>query len=186
MSVFKDSAIVLKIQKLDEKKLLYQVFSRDFWKISVTKNYSKKEKNIDLGNLVNFEIVTKETANIHRIKNVKIISSFNTQQKSFSLLNSYLEVLYKVHKEFQAGVANREIFELLSSLNQNEKLREVDLLLATLKIDSIEWVLQNNHNNPQIQKILSFIQRENFRTIMKLWGFTESVINELKQIKTTI
>ena len=44
MSVFKDKAIVLKVDKIAEKDLLYTIFSYDYWKLKVSKKFSKKEK----------------------------------------------------------------------------------------------------------------------------------------------
>ena len=75
MSVFKDKAIVLKVDKIAEKDLLYTIFSCDYWKLKVSKKFSKKEKNIDLGYIINFEIITKENVSIHKIKNVKIFKN---------------------------------------------------------------------------------------------------------------
>ena len=65
MSVFKDKAIVLKVDKIAEKDLLYTIFSYDYWKLKVSKKFSKKEKNIDLGYIINFEIIFQFTQTFH-------------------------------------------------------------------------------------------------------------------------
>ncbi len=93
-----------------------------------------------------------------------------------------MEILGKINKEFQTGIPNREIFDLLNSLNTSKNISKVQLLLAKLKIDSIEGTLDIQHQNPQIQKILSFINREHFSNICKLTGFTDEIIIELKKI----
>ena len=100
MSVFKDKAIVLKVDKIAEKDLLYTIFSYDYWKLKVSKKFSKKEKNIDLGYIINFEIITKENVSIHKIKNVKIKSEFNLENKrTFSEINIFLEILSLIYKQ---------------------------------------------------------------------------------------
>ncbi|MDF1682906.1 MAG: recombination protein O N-terminal domain-containing protein [Patescibacteria group bacterium] len=48
MSVFKDEAIVLKIEKIRDKELLYTLFTKTYGKIRANKKYSKTEKSIDL------------------------------------------------------------------------------------------------------------------------------------------
>ena len=67
LSIFNDKAIVLKInkaawnnsnennfwKKTSDKELLYTLFTKSYWKIKASKNYTKTEKNIDLGYVIN-------------------------------------------------------------------------------------------------------------------------------------
>jgi hypothetical protein len=48
--------------------------------------------------LINFEIETKEKTNIHKMKNIKILSEFKTENAGFSKINKYLEILSIIYK----------------------------------------------------------------------------------------
>ena len=119
MSIFKDKAIVLKIEKLPENSLLYTFFTYNYWKIRANKKFSKSEKNLDLGYLVDFEIVTKENVSIHKIKNIKIKNEFNLENnKTFYEINLFLEILSFVLNETLDWVENKEIFSLENVLRK--------------------------------------------------------------------
>ena len=67
MSFFKTKAIVLKIKKdvyietkTKDRYFIYTIFSYDFWKIDCLRKFSKKHKNLDLWNIINLEIKTKD------------------------------------------------------------------------------------------------------------------------------
>ncbi|MDF1682907.1 MAG: hypothetical protein P1U46_04290 [Patescibacteria group bacterium] len=49
--------------------------------------------------MINFEIITKENVKIHKIKNIKIKSSFNKERnKNFSEINMYMMILAQINK----------------------------------------------------------------------------------------
>lgn len=182
MSTFKDKAIILKTEKIGEKDLLYTLFSYDFWKIRVNKKFSKKEKNLDLGYIINFEIVTKENVSIHKIKNIKIKSEFLIENKTFSEINIFLEILNLIFKEIPAWVQNKEIFTIIEEINKKEKIDEIMLILAKIKIKFILGILGLEVKNPIIQKILKFIYNNKIKEIFKLKWINE----ELKEILTSL
>ena len=165
MSVFKDKAIVLKVDKIAEKDLLYTIFSYDYWKLKV----SKKEKNIDLGYIINFEIITKENVSIHKIKNVKIKSEFNLENKrTFSEINIFLEILSLIYKESAVWIQNKEIFHLVEEINKKENIDKTKLILAKLKAKAIFWILNTENSNLIISKILKFVFHNKIIDIFKL------------------
>lgn len=183
MSTFKDSWIILKIDKIWEKDLLYTIFSKDFWKIRANKKFSKKEKNLDLGYIINFEITTFENMSIHKIKNVKIKSEFNlTKQKTFSEINIFLEILSIIYKETWEWISNKEIFNLIEEINKKEKIDEERLILAKIKLKSILWELKIENENKIIEKILKFIYNNKISEILKLKGLNEELKENLKKI----
>ena len=92
MSIFKDSWIILKIQKSSDKNFIYTLFSLKFWKVIAVKKVSNKEKSLDLWFHINYEIKTSEK--INKISNIKIINEFNTINKDFSQINSYLNIYW--------------------------------------------------------------------------------------------
>lgn len=182
MSTFKDKAIILKIEKIWEKDLLYTLFSYDFWKIKANKKFSKKEKNLDLGYIINFEIVTKENVSIHKIKNIKIKSEFFLENKKFSEINIFLEILSLIFRETPVWVQNKEIFSVVEEINKKEKIDEIMLILAKIKIKFIFWILWIEHKNQIIWKILKFVYNNKIKEIFKLkW-----INDELKEILTSL
>lgn len=182
MSVFKDKAIVLKIDKLREKELLYTLFTYEYWKIRASKKFSKKEKNLDLGYLINFEIITKEEAKFHKIRNIKIKSQFNIEKdKSFSEINLYLELLNKIYKEIPDWLQNKEIFSVIENINSKKNINETKLLLALLKIKSVLWDLPNENENKTIEKILKYINNSKIEDILRLKINESIILEELKK-----
>lgn len=183
MSIFKDKAIVLKIEKIWEKDLLYTLFSNDFWKIRANKKFNKKEKNIDLGYIINFEISTKENVKIHKIKNIKIKSEFNLKNnKTFSEINIFLEILNIFLREFPDWVNNKEAFNIIEEINKKENINEINLILAKLKLKSIIWNLNLENDDLIVKKILKFIYNNKINNILKLVWISENTKNILKSL----
>ncbi len=179
MSIFKDSWIILKIQKSSDKNFIYTIFSLKFWKIIAVKKVSKKEKNLDLWFQINYEIKTWDK--INKVSNIKIINEFNTINKNFSQINSYLNMLYLILKNTAFWVENKEIFEIINLINKytNPDI-ETKLILTQLKIKNVLWELDVNHKNPTISKILSFINKNKFSKIIKLTWINQEIKKELQ------
>ncbi len=167
---------------MQKNENLYTIFSYDYWKIKAVKKLSKKEKNIDLGYLVNFEIETKNKTNIHKIKNIKIISEFNTENVGFSIINKYLELLSTILKHIPDWIAVYEIFEIIELINSKTNISEIQLILSKLKILSIAWELNIEHQNKVVWKILKFVSINNINDIFRLSGIDEGIKKELENI----
>ena len=199
MSIFKTKWIVIKINKGQENNFLYTIFSYDYGKITTTKKYSKKEKNLDLWYLINFEIETKEKKSIHKIKNIKIKSEFNFENKSFTIINSYLELLSSIVKNIPSWIAVYEVFDIIETINNKKEINEIHLLLAQLKMLMISWKIEIPPPNPPaisgqallskegekdkiIKKILKFIDQNNINRILKLSGIEGELKEELENI----
>lgn len=195
MSIFKSKWIIIKVEKvnwsnnnsMDNKlktwEFLYTIFTREYWKIKCNKKISKQEKNLDLWYIVNFEITTKENASIHKIKNIKITSEFNTENKSFLVVNSYLEFLALILKNTPNWVPVYELFDLVEIINNYSNVDEIKLILAKLKTISILWELNDNYDDEYISKILKFINHNKIDRILKLTWFTEEIVEKLRKIK---
>ena len=182
MSIFKTKWIILKIEKLKPWEFLYTVFSEEYGKILCNKKINKKEKTIDLGYLINFEIYTKENISIHKIRNIKIISEFNMENKSFVVLNNYLILLSIVLNKIPKGNPIYEIFNLLEIINTTKNISETQLILAKLKIISIFWELNENNKNNIVSKILKFINTNKVNRILKLTWISEEIKKELELV----
>ena len=181
MSTFKDSGIILKIKKIWEKDFIYTIFSLKFWKITAQKKISNKEKTIDLWFHINYEIKTWD--NINKISNIKIINEFNPLNKNFEEINSYLFLLKITLDNSPIWVENTEIFEIINSINKYKKKDFLEKnILASIKILNIFWILDLNHKNPTISKILNFIHKNNFSKIIKLTWINEETKKELQKI----
>lgn len=184
MSIFKTKWIVLKIHKIKPWEFLYTIFTKDYWKIICNKKISKKEKTIDLWYLINFEITTKENTSIHKIRHIKILSEYNTQNKSFSEINTYLELLSIVHNKIPKWSPIYEVFNLLEIITIDKNINETKLVLAKFKVISIFWELNENENdnNITISKILKFINCNKINKILLLTWINEDLLKILKNI----
>lgn len=180
MTVFKTKWIILKIDKIKDKDLLFNIFTKDYWKIRANKKFSKREKSLDSGYLINFEIHTKPNSQIHKIRNIKILSEFNlNKDKSFDELNKYLEILAILYKEYPDWLKNNWIFEIIEEINSNKKIDENKLILAKLKLISQIWNLKTENDNLTIKKILKFISNSNIKDILKLTWISWELKKEL-------
>lgn len=194
LSIFKDKAIVLKIEKTlkinddsftkkNDKEFLYTLFTRTYWKIKASKKYSKTEKSLDIWYNINFEIITSEKSKIHKIKNIKIKNEFNiNKDKNFYEINKYLEVLALIYKEIPEWIAFEEIYEIIETINEKQDIDETKLILTKLKIKSLIWILNINHNDEIIKKILKFINNSKIENILRLSGINEIQKKELDLI----
>ena len=182
MSIFKSKWIIIKIDKMKPGEFLYTIFTKDYWKIKCNKKLSKQEKTLDLGYLINFEISTKENVTIHKIHNIKILSEFNHENKSFTEINNYLIILALVINKTPNGYPIYELFELLEIINQINDINETKLILLKLKIISIFWELNENNSNQTVWKILKFINANKIERILKLTGINEEILDVLKNI----
>ncbi len=180
MSVFKTKWIILKIDKIKPWEFLYTIFTLDYWKIKCNKKLSKSEKPLDLWYLINFEIVSKESSSIHKIRNIKIKSEFDMQNKSFEIINSYLTILYLVFNKTPDWNPVFELFDLLEILNNYKDINNIKLILIKLKIISIFWELWENNPDPTINKILKFINTNKIDRILMLSGINKEIEKKLE------
>jgi len=181
LSIFKTKWIILKIHKTKPWDFLYTIFTKEYWKIICNKKISKKEKTLDLWYLINFEIITKEHQKIHKIKSIKIISQFSNNNKTFNELNNYLILLALINEKSPQWLVIIELFELIELIN-NSNINEITLIILKLKIISIFWELNENHNNKIIAKILKFINSNKVNRLLKLTWITEELKKELELI----
>ncbi len=179
MSIFKSQWIVIKSKKISDKNNLYTIFSSDYGKILCNKKFSTREKPLDSGYLINFEIEVKEWINIHKIKNIKILTEFNSFWKDFSLINNFLNLLNIIDKKVPEKLENREIYKTLENLIRYEPLTSAKIILIQLKIINILWILNLDHQNPTIKKILTFIHKNKSWEILRLSGISEEIEGEL-------
>lgn len=166
--------------KIKSWEFLYTIFTKEYWKIKCNTKLSNKEKSLDLWYIINFEIVTKENISIHKIRNIKILSEFNSDNKSFKELNNYLIILSIIYKKIPTWSPIYELFDLLEFINSYKNIDETKLILARLKISAILWELNENNSNAIIWKILKFINNNKIEKILKLSWINEDIRKELE------
>ncbi len=182
MSIFKSKWIIIKIKKLEEKNNLYTIITSDYWKILCNKKLNLREKTLDLGYLINFEIEVKWWVNIHNIKNIKILEEFNSLWEKYSTIENFLILLKIVHLKLPEKLVNIEIFNTLEIIIRNKKINSIKLILSQLKILNILWILNLEDKNLTIKKILHFINKNKIENVLKLIWINETLETELKNI----
>lgn len=180
MSRFKSKGIVLKINKIVGSEYLYTIFSHDYGKIQCSKSLSKKEKNLDLWYMINFEILTKQEAKIHKIQNIIILREFNTQNQSFAVINTYLEFLAYINTSCAPNLQIIQIYGIFEALYSLSEISNEKILLSWLKSKQIFWLLQIEDSDNTTQKILKFIHKNNISNILKLTGINEKIYQKLQ------
>lgn len=172
MSLFKTSGLVLKIQSVKETEFLFDVFTSNYGKLKLKSKKSKKEKSLDIGYIIDFEVNVKKQNSIHEIKNIKIKNEFSYTNKDYTTLLDYLELIKIVIDKCPLNLPIYEIYNILNEVNSFENITDEKIIFAQLKILNILWVLKIDNKEPKIQKILSFIQKESIKNILKLKGLT--------------
>ncbi len=186
MSIFKTKWIILK-KIYKNKDLIYIIFSENYWKITVFSKNSNKEKKLDLWYLISFEIKTNQNNDILKINNIKILNEFNYLRYNFEIIYFYQILISLILKLIPEKKQIFQIIEIIEKINflshnlENEKIFE-KILFAWLKIINILWLLKIENKNTEIKKILNFIDKNNFYTIVKLYWVWEKNKKILEKI----
>lgn len=159
--------------------MVYDIFTYDFWRIKARKKPKVREKTLDVWYIVNFEIETQEWRDIHKIKNIKIISEFPYQGKDFAIIHEYLALLHTIITHIPHGIDVKEIFWIIEAVNEKKHINVLKLNLARLKVLDIVWILDCEHSDRQIRVILDFIQKNRISEILKLksdsWDISDAI-----------
>lgn len=182
MSIFKTKAIVLHGKKIWEKDFLYTLFTQEYGKIRCNKKISKSEKSLDIWYIIHIEISTQDKSNIHKIRNIKIISEYPQWNTEFQILNSYLEAINFLYRQIPEGIAHQEIFHIIEYINSPLYNQEIKFILMQLKISFFLWNLTDTHEDGITQKILKFIHTHPIENILKLSWVQEEQKYLLKQL----
>lgn len=181
MLIFKSSWIILKIHKVNEKDFLYTIFTQEYGKIICQKKYSKTEKSLDIWYLIQFEIETKEDKKVHKMRNIKILSDFAPTNKSFDVLQNYLELLAMIHKNTPEWVQAYWIIDIVEFIHEYENITADKILLSKLKLLHIFGTLPYEHINQITHKTLKFIHTKSISEIFKLWTIPDEIKKDLEE-----
>jgi hypothetical protein len=135
-----------------------------------------------LGYIINCEIETRESRDIHKIKNLKIKSEFSYESKDFAIINEYLNILGIVYQKIPFGLVYRDIFELLEELNDKKSIDETKLVLARLKVIDLLGELKVENSDLLVGRILKFINKNRIKEIFRLNGISNELLIKLRNL----
>ncbi len=181
-NIFKARWIIVKVKKLFDKESLLTIFTKDYWKILCTKKISSKEKNLDIWFIINFEIRVNEINKIHKINNIKISWEFESENKSFKCINSFLELIQILNSKLPNWLQIESLFNNIEFAILSKKLDYNKILLLKLKTLNNLWILKTENSNQTISRILNFIDKNNFKEIIKLTWINEEIEKELEKL----
>jgi hypothetical protein len=182
MSIFKTSWVILRINKIKENEEIATIFTESYWKLNLKLKKSKKEKSIDLGYIVNFEINVRKENSINEIKNIKIKNEFEYNKKSYGIILEYLEILNLIEKNSPLNMNINWIFEIISKINLYNNINIEKLLFSKAKLLNIFWILKSENSNENIKKVLSFIEKNHIDNILKLSWLRDFELDILKKL----
>lgn len=181
MSYFRSKAIVLKKTKYGEKEFLYSLFSYDYWKIDVLKKKAAKEKPLDIGYDINFEVYSQNNNTLSRIANIQIIDEFDPTKHDFETINEYLSLIFMVYTKTAKNLPIYEIYILLNELHKTTISKE-KIIIAKLKLKEILWELPLENSDNTIKKILHYIHNNSARNCLRLKDVSDIHTIELLKI----
>lgn len=180
MNVFKTKWYILKKIKQGNKENIYLVFSCEYWKILCLKKDSSREKTLDIWYNINFEVEVKGWKNIHKIRNIKIVSEFNYNDRPYKEIELYMHILAYINNFVREWMIIPALFNIMEELNNN--ISETQLVLLGLKVKSTLWELQIENSNEKIERVLKFISQNNEGRILKLVGIDDETKKELRGV----
>lgn len=182
MSLFKTTWIILKKKSLKENEDFLVVFTNEYWKLNLKAKKTKKEKSLDLGYIINFEVNVKWENNINEIRNIKIKNELNYNNYDYKIIYEYLNILNLVEKNCPLNMQNHWIFEIFNKINSYEIITFEKLLFLKAKILNLLWILKVENKNENIKKVLLFIEKNPIDNILKLKWLNEDEINLLEDL----
>lgn len=184
MSLFKTSGIILKISKENPSLNLMDVFTYDFGKLKLKIKSSKKEKTLDIGYIINFEIKVATKSSISEIQNIKIKHQFDYQDNSFDIIHSYLQMIGCIYQQSPYHLPVYEVFGTYELFLKSQNNLGEKILLTHLKLLFIFGILWSEHPDSTIQKILLFTSRYHIKDILRLKINDPLILNNLWKLIT--
>ena len=181
MSIFKCNGIILKKSSLNENQNLITILSYEYGKININYKNTKDQKSLDIWFEISFETNVKNEKKINTLNNVVIKSQFDYLKSDYETILEYLETIYLVQRLCPLNLSLNWIYEIISTINKSV-LNKEKLVFSQLKIMSTLWLLNTEHNDLTIKKILNFIDKNSIFDILKLKWLSLEQYNLLKWI----
>lgn len=174
MSIFKTQWVVIQVWKYSDNELYYKILFRDYGILTVKKRKKAREKPVDIGYLISCEIITHHAKTVHTIGNIKISAFFETKNRPYSEIESFLTILALIKKQLPEWSPHYEIYDILSlAIDLQETLHSQKFLLTHLKIIAALWNLWEIHSDETTKKILKFIHTNKYQDIIRLWNIPD-------------
>lgn len=180
MSVFKTQWIVLQVGKYSQEELWYKIFFKDYGILTVKKKKKSRERPIDTGYYISCEIITSNKQNIHTIGNIKTKCFFVSENRSFSEIELFLELIKYIKTELPEWNPHYELYEVITKYI--EHCEHYSLLLTYIKVMQTLGNLPESHPDQTIQKILKFMHTHHYKDIMRLKDIPEDIQKKLEQM----
>lgn len=183
MSIFKAQWIVIQVWKYSDNELYYKIFFRNYGILTVKKRKKAREKPIDIGYFIHSEIITHQAKTVHTIGNIKIYWFFETKDRSYNEIESFLKILSLIKKEIPEWSPHYEIYDMLADMIDSQETLSIDKLILThLKAIACLWNLWESHSDESVSKILKFIHQNKYSQIMRLWAIPEESKKHLEKL----
>lgn len=183
MSIFKANWIVLQSKKNNQWNFLYDVFFYEFWILSVTKSTRKKEKTLDIWDILSCELLSSSSKLLPSISNFKKKESFyhaNSYTHMENFMRTCAYFLHKIPKKYP----HHTLWNFLQeSIVSKHSFSQEYYCLIILKFDATLWKLGDTHENEVTQKVLKFIhQSNNLKDLYRLKNIPQSTLEDLKKL----
>ena len=184
MNFFKSEWIILSLKKINEKEVLYKIFFREYGKILVKKQKKNREKNLDVWYRISCEIITYENSKnpLPCISNIKILSYFKTDWKTYWEIEGYLKTLAYVEKQLPEWLPHWEIYDTVQYLHTDTVFTHVSYLLIHLKILAYSWDIEVSKHETILYKIIRFIETKPIEEIIKLKQIPQDIETKLEKL----
>ena len=184
MNFFKSEWIILSLKKINEKEVLYKVFFREYGKIVVKKQKKNREKNLDVWYRVSCEIITYEDSKniLPSITNVKILSFYITERKTYREIEWYLKTLAYLEKQLPEWLSHTEIYDMIPYLHKETHLTQISYLLFRLKILSFSWYIEIIDEEAILSRVVRFIEKNSIEEILKLKEIPSNIEKKLEKL----
>lgn len=116
---------------------MFDVFTSNYGKLKLKSKKSKKEKSLDIGYIIDFEVNVKKQNSIHEINNIKIKNEFSYTNKDYTTLLDYLELIKIVMDKCPLNLPIYEIYNILNEVNSFENITDEKIIFAQLKVLNI-------------------------------------------------
>ncbi len=179
--MFKIDAIVLKKNYIKENNIIITLFSKDFGKINVWFKESKLKSPIDIWNIINCLVKTKNNINICDSYKIKICIDYSNL--NFKSIQNILDLLNYIYQLIPENLPLEDIFndyKYCTSFLEKNDLNTKIIELLKLKLIKKTWIsLDHNKKSDNLKRLNNVISKFNFDKILNIQGINLDLIQEI-------
>ncbi len=185
MHYFKTEWIILSKKRQSEKEVLYRILFKEYGILHVKKMRKTREKEFDIWYIISCEIITHKNSkdSIPSITNIKIRDFFRPQEKKYNEIIEFLTSINAIIKCLPQWLPHTELYHLWEyMLSRQDELTPLSHILLRLKIQCYNGELTWDHSDPNIKKILRFVQKWTVSDILRLKTVPVEIQHTLKTL----